>query len=212
MKVTMIWSAAVGLALAAVTNAQQVETPTEPAASPKSPSVSTATSIQYVPQQLLGLLHAPEVHKELGLTSQQINALEANFFRTDGDWFRARNLPEKQQRENISRLEQQYKQWLKTSLRPEQFTRLNQLEMRAQGVRMLLRPDVISHLTIDPTQQADLIARFEASNAAAAKLQQAKMQNKVTDDLQSVAQAAVKAEEDALKSVLRPEQLKKLST
>lgn len=176
-----------------------------------SSAAEKGTSDRYLPQQLLGLLHAPEVHEELGLSKQQVQALEANFVKTDGEWFRARNLPEEQQRQTIARIEQRTKQWLKTNFRPEQLTRLQQLEFRAQGVRCLVRPDVVSQLTLDAKQQAELGKLFEASVSAAAKLQQAKLQSKPTDELLAAVQAAAKAEEDSLKSVLRPEQLKLLA-
>ena len=60
-----------------------------------------------VPRQMLALLHAPEVHRELKLSKQQIADLEALFAEIDGPWFQSRIKPQEQQFADLDRIEQQ---------------------------------------------------------------------------------------------------------
>jgi hypothetical protein len=64
-----------------------------------------------VPQYLLGLVHAPEVHKELKLSDKQVDDLEAMLREVDVQWFPARILPAEQQRTVIRELESKVWEW-----------------------------------------------------------------------------------------------------
>lgn len=106
-----------------------------------------------VPNRLLQLLHAPEVHKELELSSEQIGSLEKWFSEVDGPWFRSRLLKESEQFAEVDRLETQTRQWLSRTLTSKQNNRLRQLEWQALGTRMLLRQDAAAKLKLTEQQQ-----------------------------------------------------------
>lgn len=163
-----------------------------------------------VPQQLLGLVHAPEVHQELGLSQEQTKKLESLFARIDGEWFRARNLTQDQQYSTISRLENQVKQWFQTNATAEQTERLRQLEYRALGMRMLLRPELSQSLELTDSQLTSLADLAQAVNDANEKLRQATMRNAVTQEQKDSVFQATQAEQQALQTVVKPEQIQKL--
>ncbi len=164
-----------------------------------------------IPQNLLGLVHAPEVHEELGLSPSQVGQLERLFEEIDGDWFRARILPPDQQYAEVERLERKLRAWFKQNASVEQRDRLEQLEYRAQGTRMLLRPDLGSRLELKASQQAKLAELARAANEATQQLRTATMKNQVTEELKDAVVQASTAEQRAPKTVLRPEQLQQLS-
>ena len=123
---------------------------TTPLVQGQAPVQSDPTSL--VPQYLLPLLHAPEVHKELKLTQMQRNELKQLLSEIDGDWFRARNLPKEKQFEVVRLLEDQVKQWLEKNASPEQRERITQLEYQAQSLRVLLRPEIAEAANLKPSQ------------------------------------------------------------
>jgi thiol-disulfide isomerase/thioredoxin len=165
-----------------------------------------------VPQHLLGLVHAPQTHRELGLDPSQVAKLEALLATIDGEWFRSRILPAEQRRPIIAQLEQQVWAWLETNATAEQVERLRQLERRALSVRMCLRSDVAAQLALTSQQ----VARFEklalATEKVNAQLQAAWAAGEVSTELQSQATAAAQAEIDALTEILDTEQTRKLNT
>lgn len=159
-----------------------------------------------VPHCLLPLLHAPEVHEELQLSSNQIVQLEALFGKLDGPWFRSRNENVDKQREILDHLDQQVHDWLSSNTTLEQRQRLRQLELRGQSVRMLLRADLAEELKLSPQQQRDFAELAKATDAAKVAIQRQAQGDDSTEALQQAATNAVKAEHDAVKSVLRSEQ------
>lgn len=165
---------------------------------------------QYVPQHLLGLIHAPEVHKELEFTKTQVQKLETFFNQVDGPWFRARILPAEKKHAIIAQVEDQLRNWMQQNASKEQRERLAQLEYRAQGVRMLLRQDLGTQIGLDSSQQTKLAELAKNSNEATQKLHTATMRNEVTDELTKAVASAAQAEQNALQEVVHPEQLKKL--
>jgi thiol-disulfide isomerase/thioredoxin len=164
----------------------------------------------YVPKQLLGLVHAPEVHKELNLSPGQVKNLEMLFERVDGDWFRARIYPADAQNKRIAKVEAAVRQWFKLNASAAQNKRLSQLEHRAQGIRMLLSPQLRETLRLTPGQVDQLVELAKASNAATEKLQKATMKNEVTAADKKAVLDAAQAEQGALQSVLEPQQLQML--
>ncbi len=163
-----------------------------------------------IPQNLLGLVHAPEVYQELGLSAQQIAQLEGLFAAIDGDWFRARiQIPDKQ-RASIAKLEDRVRLWFSQNTSPEQQRRLQQIELQSLGMRMLLRPDVASKLKLDANQQDTLLKLANKVNAAATALLEASKTGKVSEEQKQAVTGAAQEEQQALTQVVKPEQLQVL--
>ena len=171
---------------------------------------SVSKYAELIPQHLLGLVHAPQSQQELQLTDVQVQQLEALFAEIDTPWFQLRILPAEKQRELIVKLEQRVRNWFQENTSAAQQTRLDQLECRAQGVRMLLRQDVKGKLKLESSQQEALAELARAANAATQKLHSATMKNAVTDELTQEVSAAIQAEQKSVATILRPEQLQQL--
>jgi peroxiredoxin len=176
------------------------------------PNLSAADRYaELIPQHLLGLMHAPEVHKELKLSDAQVASLEALFQEIDGTWFRARIKPAEQQREIISQLEARVRQLVMRIGTREQLRRLTQLEYRAQGTRMLLRDDLGRMIGIQPEQRQKLVDLATAVDKATKDLQTATMKNEPTGSLQATLSQLSRAEQSAPQTLLNQQQFRKLS-
>ncbi|MEC8556284.1 MAG: redoxin domain-containing protein [Planctomycetota bacterium] len=175
------------------------------------PQNSEASREQLIPSHLLGLIHAPEVHAELKLTPAQVTKLEAFFEKTDGDWFRSRIIqqPEKLAAQ-VKRFEAMARQWFGSNTSKQQQERLRQLELRAQGIRMLLRQDLSQELRMQESQLTQLEELARATVDATQELQKATMQNKVTEELKSAVLEANKAEAASLQTVMTQGQMDQL--
>lgn len=160
-----------------------------------------------VPQVLLPLLHAAEVHQELKLSDAQIAQLEQLFVKADGPWFRARILPAQEQSEVIAKLESLTHSWITQHASAEQQQRLQQLEYQAQSVRSLLRTDVAKAVDMTDAQQQQLAQLAQETDAAKQKLSTARTSGEANGDLESTATEAIKSERNALVKILKPEQL-----
>jgi peroxiredoxin len=88
--------------------------------------------------------------------------------------------------------------------------RLEQIEYRSLGVRMLLRAELTERLGLTESQTQQLAELARRTDAATLKLQQASQSNQVSEDLQATVAKATQAEQAALQSVVRPEQMQKL--
>ena len=163
-----------------------------------------------IPHHRLGLVHAPEVHQELQLTSTQIERLESLFQKIDGRWLRARNLPPDQNAAVILELENAVANWFRENTDTGQQKRLRQLEYRTQGTRMLLRDDVKRALNLSERQVKSILALAVATSESQANLQQAEKQNEVTDEMRDELTRAQQAEQQVFVEVLTPEQIAKL--
>ena len=163
-----------------------------------------------MPQNLLGLVHAPEVHQELGLDAKQVERLEALFTAIDGDWFRARITKQEEQYATIDQLEQRVVTWFAQNTSAKQQDRLNQLELQSLGMRMLLRSDVGDKISLSSSQKSELLELAKSVSTAAAALQKATMKNQVTETLTQAVAAATQAESGALQTLIKPEQLQQL--
>lgn len=166
---------------------------------------------QYIPQQLLPLIHAPEVQQELNLSPGQIQKLKELFSEIDGTWFRARNLPAEKRISVVAKLESQLWQWFQKYGSDAQRKRLKQLEYRSQAIRMLLRDDLAQQLRLDAAQRAELAELAEATDQAANQLQMATMRGEKTEELKQALLKATQSEQEALRSLIRPEQMQQLS-
>ena len=164
-----------------------------------------------VPRQMLPLLHTPEIHQELKFSKEQVAKLELLFSEIDGSWFQSRILPAEKQLPILDSLDQRVQKWLADHTTKEQRERLSQIELQAQSVRMLLREDLADQIKLESSQQNRFAELARATVAAQAALQTALNQGSSSDDLQSKATAAAKAEQDAVKKVLKLEQQKHLA-
>jgi peroxiredoxin len=163
-----------------------------------------------IPQNLLRLVHAPEIHDELKLSTEQVRSLESFFQQSDGIWFRSRILPAEKQRTILAELEAKLQLWLARQLSAAQRQRLEQIEYRSLGVRMLLRPELADRLDLTESQIEQLVELARQTNAATLELQQASLTNKIPEELKAAVAKANQGEQDALQSVVRPEQMQKL--
>ena len=159
-----------------------------------------------VPRQLLGLLHAPEVHAELGLSASQITELENQFQVVDGRWFRARIEPPTANLLIIQELEESMNRWLSNHFSDVQRQRLRELELQAQGTRVLLRGDVADRLSFSEKQKSDLLRMASETDEAVTAYQQSLQQGKDDTTLKATVQEKQKSERDAIYTVLTESQ------
>ena len=159
-----------------------------------------------VPRQLLGLLHAPEVHAELGLSASQITELENQFQVVDGRWFRARIEPPTANLLIMQELEESMNRWLSNHFSDVQRQRLRELELQAQGTRVLLRVDVADRLSFSEKQKSDLLRMASETDEAVTAYQQSLRQGKDDTTLKATVQEKQKSERDAIYTVLTESQ------
>jgi len=164
-----------------------------------------------VPQYLLGLAHAPEVHQELELTEAQVQGLESLFHEIDNVWFPARLLPQASQRKTVHELEQKLLHWFDENTSDEQRKRLGQLEYYSQSSRILLREDVRSRVGLEASQQSKLAVLARATDDAQQKLSQIQFGDPDAKGLQSKFNDAYKAERGALTKLVTNDQRLKLN-
>jgi thiol-disulfide isomerase/thioredoxin len=174
------------------------------------PAQSVADSEQYIPRHLLGLIHAPEVHRELRLSQGQVDGLESLFDQVDGQWWRARNLTPEENAEVILKLEKEVYEWFRTHATTEQRQRVAQLVLRSQGTRMLLRDDVKRELGLSSSQSKSIFDLAVATQETQAVLQKATRQNSATDEMRVAFEKAQQAEQQVFSSVLKADQITKL--
>lgn len=93
-----------------------------------------------IPQNLLKLIHTPEVQKELGLEDD--DRLLKVLGEIDRTWWPSRNLPGAKQAESTRELEERLYDALSNILTPAKIRRLREIEIQSQGTRALLRTDV----------------------------------------------------------------------
>lgn len=159
-----------------------------------------------VPQCLLALVHAPEVHKELQLSEEQINGLETMLCKVDAQWFPARILPADEQLAVNHELETQVWEWFSKSITPTHRKRLQQLEYQAQGGRMLLRSDVAKQVGVKSSQLEKLAALARAADQAKLALSRTQFGDPEIKTLQAELEKATKAERDGMMKIVQSEQ------
>jgi len=103
-------------------------------------SSQTIESEPFVPQNLLKLIHTPEVQRELGLEDDE--RLPKILIAVDRVWWPSRNLPEAKQSEAIRELENRLLDDLNQVLSPTKIQRLRAIEIQSQGTRAFLRPEI----------------------------------------------------------------------
>jgi peroxiredoxin len=122
-----------------------------------------------IPQNLLRLLHAPEVQAELGFTAND-EKLMTVLRDIDGPWWRSRNLPEEKQQAIIRDLEKQLLDALKSLLPEEKIKRLREIEVQSQGTRALGRAGIAKAIGLDNKQHQEIQRAFLETDGLARKL------------------------------------------
>lgn len=114
-----------------------------------------------VPNPYMFLIRDPLVHRELWLSDAQKKAITEVTDELDGSLWALRDLAPEQGGEKLQQLIATAESRLETILDLSQQTRLNELLLRAQGPKALLRSDVAGRLdlTIDQWLEIQTIAR-----------------------------------------------------
>lgn len=144
-----------------------------------------------IPQMLLPVSHSEEAQEDLRLTVDEKAALIKIFEEIDGKWWRSRNLEEFERRRVIAELERQLLESFSKVVSIDKIKRLQQLELQAQVIRGLLRPDIATALKLTRRQRDQLLARAEASSELASinkKRVDSSDQQKLADALANEAQ------------------------
>ena len=162
-----------------------------------------AAELTAVPQNLLKLVHTPEIQKELELEGQSLKSFLAELVKIDGPWWRARIKPEEEQRKIIAKQEQLLIELLRKSVASEKLERLKQIELQSQGTRIFARPDVAKAISLTGAQKSRFSELFYATDKSAKKLQGAKAQDK---DILAEVQAAKDAESKGIVETLTSQQ------
>ena len=121
-----------------------------------------------LPQNLLKLIHTPEVQKELGLEddARLLNVLRE----IDRIWWPSRLLPEAKQVETTQELDKRLLDALGEILPPTKLRRLREIEIQSQGTRALLRNDVGEAIELEPKQLRTIKTAFLVTDSLARQL------------------------------------------
>jgi peroxiredoxin len=152
-----------------------------------------------VPQNLLKLVHTPEVQKELQLQGDSLDSFLSELAKIDGPWWRVRIRPQDEQRKVIAKQEQALIDLLEKHVSPKKMERLKQIELQSQGTRIFARPDVTKAMNLTKSQSAKVDELYATTDNAAKKLQGAKAQDK---KLISELKAATEAEAKGIAEML----------
>ncbi|HMO16024.1 MAG TPA: redoxin domain-containing protein [Pirellulaceae bacterium] len=163
-----------------------------------------------IPQVLLPCIHAAEVQHELGLSPEQIDKLETLLFELDQRWWPARNLDAQQQRATIAQLESELLEHMVKEFPLAVVQRLQQIELQAQGPRMMLRRDVASLLGLTPAQQQKFLGLAETTERNIAEMEKRNQQGRSQDYSNQLA-AAKQAETASGYALLNEEQKQALN-
>lgn len=124
------------------------------------------------PPALLQMIRDDSIHEELNLNSQQIEQVLQSLAKVDPPWFRSRNLPAGRVGPEIDRLSQVLWTDLSSILTSDQFSRLEQLHRQAFGNRMLVRPEIVEALGIEPSMVRRLSAGLDRTDSEVAKMRE----------------------------------------
>ncbi len=173
---------------------------------------SRTKSNDSLPHQLLPLIHASEVQRELKLSDKQVEELETFFASVDGPWFRSRITPPKVQAATLTKLEDEFWRWAASAFKSEQINRLKQLELQAMGSRMLLREDIARQMKLTQTQTDKMIEFVRATESAQQKLEAAAKKKQPTQDLEKLVTEATNAEHVGCVDVLTAAQKRQVAS
>lgn len=158
-----------------------------------------------VPQNLLKLIHTPEVQKELGLEDDvRLLTLLREIDRT---WWPSRVLPAAKQFETARKLEKRLIDALAQYLTPGKMRRLREIEIQSQGTRALLRTDVAEELELGPGDIRTIKAAFLVTDSLASQFSEKKGGDA---DLEKKLRAAREEEQTVLDRLLNSSQRRSL--
>lgn len=158
-----------------------------------------------VPQNLLKLIHTPEVQKELGLEDDA--RLLTILREIDRTWWPSRVLPATRQLETTRELEKRLLDALDQILTPAKLRRLREIEIQSQGTRALLRTDVGEALELGPKELRTIKTAFLATDSLASQFSE---KTGGDPDLEKQLQAAREKEKKVLDRLLSTSQRKSL--
>ena len=157
-----------------------------------------------VPQNLLKLVHTPEVQKELQLIGDPLVSFLTELAAIDGPWWRSRIKPEAEQRKIIATQEKLLVDLLNKFVSSEKMQRLKQIELQSQGTRIFARPDVIKATGLTNAQSTRLTELYAVTDRASKKLQEARAQDqKLIDDVVAAKEAEAKGIAETLTTTQR---------
>lgn len=117
-----------------------------------------------IPRTLLPLIHSVEAQRELGIQGPELDQLETVLRNIDEEWLRVRSKTEAEIHPVLDRGSEAVLAHLRERLGEAVVARLHQLELQAQGVRALLRPELIDALELTTVQVRDLGRLFDATD------------------------------------------------
>jgi peroxiredoxin len=157
-----------------------------------------------LPQNLLKLVHASEVHRELQFNDQQSRDLELLFQEIDGPWFRSRNLPQDKQHAIVQELESRVWDWSTQHLESRQQKRLRELLYQSEGTRLFLRKELHETLDLSPAQVSAVVSAAIQVTRAEQDLHKATQAAERIDSLQKKLTEAREKENEIVAGLLTP--------
>ena len=116
-----------------------------------------------IPHPMTTLLRAKEVRQELGISAAQIRAAEQVIHDVELPLWRLRDLPIQERNDAAGLLIPQLRQNLAQILSQRQIERLSQLARQAEGVAVVLEPEVTSKLGLSVVQIENIRIALNAS-------------------------------------------------
>ena len=120
---------------------------------------------------LLQMIRDDSIHRELGLDSGQIAAIQDALKAVDGPWFRVRIRPVEERVAKIDELTQQLFGSLGSILKPHQLERLEELQNQALGTRMVVRDRTAARLKLDASKREQLYAMYKDTDERVVAIQ-----------------------------------------
>jgi Spy/CpxP family protein refolding chaperone len=149
-----------------------------------------------------GLLMIEEVQKELNITTEQKDKLQAAL---RGERGNTQNLSREERQKRFEELAKKADETVKSVLDEKQQTRLEELRIQREGASSLERAEVVAKLGLDQAQK-DQIKKIQADNASTARFD---FQNATAEERQKFMTEARERREKtntALLAVLTPAQ------
>ena len=114
-----------------------------------------------IPNPYLLLIRDSFVHKEVGLTNQQIQSLRKITDKVDVNFWPLRHFGPAQNGGKVQKLINSTKTQVQNVLSRQQSLRLEQIVLRSQGIKCLLRKDVAQLIKMTPAQRTKSVAAIE---------------------------------------------------
>lgn len=121
---------------------------------------------------LLQMVRDDAIHRELGLSDDQVRRVLAVLPAIDGPWFRVRIRPAAERVSAIEALGERLMAELLGVLDGDQLERLEQLQNQALGTRMIVRDAAAAKLRLSGEKRAELYGVFRETDRKVAELQE----------------------------------------